>query len=80
MMTKTLSFTFTEYKQIRKEYLSLISHCQSLISLDQTKGVIEVLNVLEKRYKTHRATNNDIAALHYIINNWESLRYRLTWY
>ena len=80
MTTKIKSFTFTEYKQIRKEYLSLISHCQSLITLDQTTGASEVLTELEKRYKTHSATIEDIAALHYIINNWDCLRYRLTWY
>lgn len=77
---KSLSVTFSEYKQIRKTYLYHISHCQSLIQLDQRLGASEVLNVLEKRYKSHTATKRDIAALYYIIDNYNILRYRLTWY
>lgn len=80
MLTKTKSITFTELKQIRKEYLSLINHCESLISLEEAGGVQLVINALETRYKNHLSSKEDIAALHFIIDHYELLRHKLTWY
>ena len=77
---KTMSISFTEYKRIRKEYLTLINNCKCLILHEKAGGVTKVLEALERRYKSHSATLNDIKTLKYIIDHYEFLRFKITWY
>lgn len=80
MLTKIKSISFTQLKQIRKKYLTLISHSETLQQINNTMGVVKVLDHLETEYKAYRTSQNDIKALFYIIHNFDFLQYKLTCY